>query len=78
METISTTTVLERGSKYLGNSPEHLSKRMALAHLLVDARVVRSVDAAILAFRIWAVPESRKYSLDQILALAADKAKVNA
>lgn len=75
MESIDVTTVLDRGARYLGNSPEHLSKRMALAHLLVDARIVRTAEAAVLAFRLWAVPESRQHPVEKIIAIATDKAR---
>lgn len=75
MDTINISTVMDRGATYLGNHPDHLNKRIALALVLVDARMVRSVDAGILAFKLWAVPDSRKHPIQTILALANDKAK---
>ena len=75
MDTISTRTILDRGATYLGNHPDHLNKRIALALVLVDARCVRSVEAGILAFRMWALPESRTHQLEAILGLANEKAK---
>jgi hypothetical protein len=77
METINTRTVLDRGIKYLGNHPDHLSKRIALALVLVDARHVRSVEAGILAFRMWALPEASKHTIEAILGLADEKTKKN-
>lgn len=75
MDTISTRTVLDRGAKYLGNHPDHLNKRIALALVLVDARCVRSVEAGILAFKMWALPEAKKHQVEAILGLANEKAK---
>lgn len=75
MDTISTRTVLDRGTKYLGNHPDHLNKRIALALVLVDARAVRSVEAGILAFRMWALPEAKRHTIEAILGLANEKAK---
>lgn len=70
-----TTTILDRGTKYLGNHPDHLSKRLALAHVLVDARAVRTVEAGVLAFRIWNTPGARTHPIQVILDLANEKAK---
>lgn len=75
MDTINTRTVLDRGATYLGNHPDHLNKRIALALILVDSRHVRSVEAGILAFRLWSLPESRKHTIEAILNLADEKAK---
>lgn len=79
---ISLTTVLDRGAKYQGNNPDNLTRRIALANLLVDARIVRTVEAAQLLFRIWAAPEShlkdaegvRQYPVEALVALANQKA----
>jgi len=76
METIDISVILDRGTKYLGNHPDHLSKRIAVALVLVDARLVRSPEAGILAFRIWALPDAKKHTVEAILALANEKAKV--
>jgi len=73
METISTTTVLDRGAKCLSNRPDDLVRRITLAQLLVDAKAVRNLDAAVFAFRLWSVPESRQHSVGTILAIANDK-----
>ena len=75
MDTINVSTVLDRGATYIGNHPDNLSKRIALAMVLVDARAVRSVDAGILAFKMWALPESRKHTVEVILTLANEKAR---
>lgn len=76
MDTITTESVLTRGAKYHGsNDPLDLARRVALAGLLVDNRVVKSIDAAILAFRIWAMPESREHPASAIIALANEKVK---
>lgn len=75
MESILITTVLDRGTKYLGNHPDQLSKRMALAHVLLDARAVRTVEAGVLAFRIWNTPGAREHTVQVILDLANEKAK---
>lgn len=75
MDIISTTTVLDRGVTYLGNHPDDLSKRIALALILVDARAVRSVAAGIFAFRIWAMPEARERQVAEIFAYANEKVK---
>lgn len=74
METIQTITLLDRGKQYLGNSPDHLAKRIALAQVLVDARLVKSLDAGLLAFRIWAEPTASSHSIETILTLANTKA----
>lgn len=67
--------ILDRGAKYLGNHPDDLCKRIALAHVLVDARQVRSVEAGILAFRIWALPEAREREIPEIFAYANERSK---
>lgn len=77
MDTISTRTILDRGSRYLGNHPDMLSKRIALALVLVDARAVKSIEAAVLAFRIWGTPGAQKHSIEVLLNLANEKAKAN-
>lgn len=77
MDTINIDVVLNRGTKYLGNHPDDLSKRIALALLLVDSRCVRTVEAGILAFRLWALPESKAHTIEAILGLANEKAKSN-
>ena len=75
MDTINVSTVLDRGSTYLGNHPDHLNKRIALALVLVDSRCVKSVEAGILAFKMWALPESRTHPVEAILGLANENAK---
>lgn len=75
MDSITTTTILDRGAKYLGNHPDHLTRRLCLAQILVDARIVRSVEAGVLAFRMWAVPESRNHPLEAIFTIAEAKAR---
>lgn len=75
MDTIDVSVILDRGAKYLGNHPDHLSKRIAVALVLVDARLVRSPEAGILAFRMWALPQSKKHTPEAILALADEKAR---
>lgn len=72
---VTTAMILERGAKYLGNHPDHLSKRIVLAQLLVDARAVRSVEAGIVAFKIWATPGSQIHPVEVLLNLANEKAK---
>lgn len=72
---ITAAMILERGARYLGNHPDHLSKRIVLAQLLVDARAVRSVEAGVLAFRIWATPGSQDHPVEVLLNLANEKAK---
>ncbi len=76
MESITTVTILERGAKYLTNHPDALAKRTALAQVLVDARAVRSIEAGVLAFRIWATPGSRDHPIEVLLNLANEKAAV--
>ena len=72
---VTTEMILDRGAKYLGNHPDHLTKRIVLAQLLVDARAVRSIDAGVLAFRIWSTPGSQQHPVEVILGLANEKAK---
>lgn len=71
---IQVTTILDRGATYLSNHPDHLAKRTALAQLLVDARVVRTIEAGVLAFKIWAEPQSREHPLEVLIDLANEKA----
>lgn len=74
MEEISTRTLLARGATYIGNHPDHLAKRIALAQVLVDARLVRSIEAGILVFRIWAAkPAGATVELHTIFNLAHEK-----
>jgi hypothetical protein len=75
METITTATILDRGAKYLTNRPDDLAKRIALAQVLVDARAVRSIEAAILAFKVWASPSAKDHPVEVILNYANEKAK---
>jgi len=75
MDTIDISVILDRGAKYLGNHPDQLCKRIAVALVLVDFRLVRSVEAGILAFRMWALPDARKHTPEAILALADEKAR---
>lgn len=72
---VTTAMILDRGARYLGNHPDHLTKRIVLAQLLVDARAVRSVEAGIVAFRIWATPGSQDHPVEVLLNLANEKAK---
>ena len=72
---ITTAMILDRGAKYLGNNQDNFIKRIVLAQLLVDARVVRSIEAGMLAFRIWATPGSHDHPVETILDLANEKAK---
>lgn len=78
METIPTQTVLDRGAKYLGNHPDDIVRRIALATLLVDAKAARNIEAAVMAFRFWAHPNSRVYTPETILGLANDKVRPHA
>lgn len=71
---ITLTTILDRGATYLTNNPDHLAKRTVLAQLLVDARVVKTLDAGVLLFKIWSEPLSRDYSLTALVELAHEKA----
>ena len=75
METISTTTVLDRGAQYLSSHPDDLVRRLVLAQILVDSRAVNSVQAGINAFKMWAVPQSKIHSVETILGIANDRAK---
>jgi len=75
METIPTSTLLDRGAQYLGNHPDHLARRIVLAQVLVDNRAVASVKAGILAFKLWAVPQSKEHSIETILGIANHRAK---
>lgn len=70
MDTIPTTLILDRGAQYLGNHPDALAKRIALAQLLVDARVVRNVAVGINLFRLWAVPEAIHHDLGTLIEIA--------
>lgn len=72
---VTTAMILDRGARYLGNHPDHLTKRIVLAQLLVDARAVRSVEAGVVAFRIWATPGSQDHPIEVLLSLANEKAK---
>lgn len=67
---IDLTVILDRGARYLGNHPDNLAKRTALAQVLVDARVVRNVAVGINLFRIWSVPEATRYDLDTLINVA--------
>lgn len=77
MEATSITTemILDRGAKALGNHPDQLTRRILLAQILVEARLVRSVDAAINAFRLWAIPASRQHPTEVLLNLANERTK---
>ena len=67
--------ILDRGVTYLGNKPDDLSRRTALALVLVDARQVRSVEAGILAFKIWALPEAKEREITEIFRYANERSK---
>lgn len=71
---ISLTTILDRGATYLTNNPDHLAKRTVLAQVLVDARVVKSLDGGVLLFKIWAEPASRTHTIAALVDLANEKA----
>ena len=75
MESIATTAILDRGVQYLGNHQDHLAKRIVLAQLLVDCRAVKSLEAGMLAFRIWAEPSAKQLDVGVILDLANEKVK---
>lgn len=75
MESIPTTTILDRGVTYLTNHPDALAKRIVLAQVLVDARAVQSIEAGVVAFRIWATAGAKEFSLEDIFILANEKAK---
>ena len=74
MNEILTTTVLDLGAKYQGNHPDNLTRRTTLARLLVDNRVVRSIDAGLLLFRIWAAPDAKSHALEDVIRLANERA----
>jgi hypothetical protein len=74
MNEIQTTSVLDLGAKYQGNHPDNLTRRTTLARLLVDNRVVRSVDAGLLLFRIWTAPDAKTYPLEEVIKLANERA----
>jgi hypothetical protein len=71
---IELTTILDRGATYLSNHPDHLAKRTALALVLLDARIVKSREAGINLFKIWAEPASRTHTIDALIDLANEKA----
>lgn len=76
MNTIETRIILDCGSQNIHNNhPDSLVRRTALASLLVTARAVRSIDAGLLAFRIWAEPTAKDHEPAAILALANEKAR---
>ena len=77
METISTAVVLEEGSKNLGNHPDNLVRRTLLAKILVDSRAVKTPEAALAAFKMWAIPESRDHPISAILNIANERSKPN-
>lgn len=74
MNTIPTSAVLDQGAKYLTNNPDHLAKRIALAQVLVATRAVKSLEAGVLAFRIWAEPTARVHTAEVILSIANERA----
>jgi len=75
MDTIPTQAILDRGARYLSNLPDDHVRRITLAQLLVDIKAVRTIEAGINAFRLWAVPESRNHPLEVILGIANDKVR---
>lgn len=75
MNTIPTSAVLDQGAKYLTNNPDHLAKRIALAQVLVATRAVKSLEAGVLAFRIWAEPTASIHTAEVILRIANEKAQ---
>ena len=74
MKTIDTRLVLDAGAQNIHNNhPDALVRRTTLASLLVAARAVRSIDAGIIAFKIWNHPEAKTHSPDTILTLANER-----
>jgi hypothetical protein len=75
MDTIQTATILDRGVKYLNNHPDSLVRRTVLAQVLVDARLVRTIEAGVLAFRLWSVPgAAERYDVRAVIQLANERA----
>lgn len=75
MNTIDTRIILDCGSQNIHNMhPDALVRRTTLASLLLAARAVRSIEAGLLAFRIWAEPNAKGHEPATILALANEKA----
>jgi len=72
---IDVTTVLDRGASYLGNHPDDLARRTVLAQVLVDGRAVKSIDAGVLAFRIWTAAEAKLHGPEKVCGLADEKAR---
>lgn len=60
---------------YLGNNQDHLAKRIALAQVLVDCRAVKSLDAGLLAFKIWVEPTAKAHAPSVIFDIANKKAQ---
>jgi len=76
MNTIDTRVILDCGAQSIHNNhPDALVRRTVLASILMTARAVRSIDAGLLAFRIWADPAAKQHEPAAILALANEKAK---
>lgn len=76
MNTIDTKVILDCGAQSIHNNhPDALVRRTALASVLVTARAVKSIDAGILAFRIWSEPAAKQHEPAAILALANEKVK---
>lgn len=74
MDTLETDLILNTGSKYVNsNHPDALAKRIVLAQILVDARYVNELEAAMLAFRTWLSPKVRGFSADKILRLCNEE-----
>lgn len=68
MDTIDTNLILFAGAKYINsNHPDALAKRIVLAQILLDARYVNDLEAAMLAFRTLLSPKIRGMSADKII-----------
>lgn len=75
MDTIDSRIILDAGVASLhANNPDALVRRSAMAALLVSARAVRSVEAGLLAFRIWASPDAKAHPPTRIFDIANEKA----
>lgn len=74
MDNIDTNLILAAGANYINsNHPDALAKRIALGQLLVDARYVPSLEAAMFAFRTWTSPKVRGSGADKIIRLCNEE-----
>lgn len=75
MDTIDARVILDAGAAALhGNNPDNLVRRTSLASLLVAARAVKTVDAGIMAFRLWTSPEAKQHAPAFIFNIANERA----